>query len=223
MHPGYKYSEDVECEGANKHRNHLHRVCELWGSEWTTEEEEITIGYAAYPDLTSNILLCPSTPNDELNESDHLTAYPNPTSPFTYDDIDTLHCDYENGVLEAIESMRAINELSDDKDYQLYCSENEERRCHSPTPSLSTPHVNQGAPQNPQAPGTEPIESTAAPADPLGPHEWALGQAPELPLLLQMLKNPAVYRFTLKARSSGCHGRMNTLLSPDENVLESDR
>ena len=127
---------------------------DLRGSEWNTDEEEATVGYAVYPDPTSNISLCPSTPDDELNKSNHLTAYPNPTSPFTYNDINTLYHDYENGILEAIKYMRAMNELSDkymadDKDYQLNCRENEERRYHSSTPSLSTPHIEQGAPQTP--------------------------------------------------------------------------
>ena len=58
---------------------------------------------------------------------------------------------------------------------------------HSPTPSLNTPHVEQGTPQTPQALGTELTESTAAPADLLSPHKLTLGQAPEPLLLLQML------------------------------------
>ena len=173
--------------------------------------------------------LHPPTPKDKLNRFNHLTAYPNPTSPFIYDnlntlqhdygngvpgaiaywpapqiytdkypmeeeepfiydDIDTLHCDYEDGILEAIEYMRAMNQVSDecmadDEDYQSYCQEIEERRCHSPTPPLSTPHVKHGAPQTPQAPGTGPMESTAPPTDPLDPLELALGQVLELPLL----------------------------------------
>ena len=105
--------------------NHPNGVCELRGSEWTTNEEEATEGYVVYPDPTSNISLHPSAPNNEPNEFDHLTAYPNPNSPFTYNDIDTLCHDYENGIPEVIKYMRAMNELSDecmadDKDYQLY-------------------------------------------------------------------------------------------------------
>ena len=71
---------------------------------------------------------------DSNKVDEYLTAYPNPTSPFAYDDIATLHCNHENGVPEAIKYMRAMNKLSDkcmadNEDYQLYCRENEERRC----------------------------------------------------------------------------------------------
>ena len=92
--------------------------------------------------------------SNEINE--YLTAYPNPTSPFTYKNIATLHHDYENSVPEAIEYMRAMSKLSDEcmadnEDYRLYCRENEERRFHSPTPSLSTPHEHlELNPQSPQ-------------------------------------------------------------------------
>ena len=103
-HPGHKYREEVECEGASEHRNHPNGVRELRGSEWTTDEEEATVGYATYPDPTSNISICPPTPNNELDGSDYLTAYPSPTSPFIYDDIDKLCCDYEDDIPGAIES-----------------------------------------------------------------------------------------------------------------------
>ena len=38
----------------------------------------------------------------------------NHQEPFTYDDIDTLHCDYKNGIPEAIKYMKAMNQLSDE-------------------------------------------------------------------------------------------------------------
>ena len=148
-HPGHEYREEVECEGASKHGNHPNGVRELRGSEWTTNEEKATMGYVTYPDPTSNISICPPTPNNELNGSDYLTDYPSPTSPFVYDNIDKLHRDYEDNIPEAIEYMRAMNQLSDecmadDEDYQSYCREMEERRYH--TPSLSPPLVEQEAP-----------------------------------------------------------------------------
>ena len=60
----------------------------------------------------------------------------------------------------------------------------EERRCH--TPSLSPPLVEWGAPPTPRAPGTGATESTSTPANPLSPHELALGQAPETHPFLQI-------------------------------------
>ena len=92
------YSEEVECEGASKHGNLPNGVCALRGSEWTTDKEQATVGYAMYPDPTSNLSLHIPTPNDEPNEFDHLRAYPSPTSPFVYDDIDKLHCDYKDSI-----------------------------------------------------------------------------------------------------------------------------
>ena len=72
----------------------------------------------------------------------------------------------------------------DDEDYQSYCQEIEERRCH--TPSLSPPQVEWEAHPTPQAPVTGPTEPTATPANPLSPHKLALGQVPETQPLWQM-------------------------------------
>ena len=135
-------------KGASEHGNHPNGVRELRASEWTTDEEEATVGYTTYPDPTSNISIRPPTPNDELNGSDYLTAYPSP-SPFIYDDINKLHRDYEDNIPEAIEYIRTMNQQSDecmvdDEDYQSYCQEMEERRYY--TPSLSPPLVEQEAP-----------------------------------------------------------------------------
>ena len=86
---------------------------ELRDSEWTTDEEEATTGYMAYPDPTSNLLLHPPTPNDKPNKSNHHTAYPDPTSCFINDDFNTLQCDYRNGVLGTIAYMPTLQTYTD--------------------------------------------------------------------------------------------------------------